>query len=109
MGRMDYFCTVIQSDAEEASCVEGAGQGPQLGGNRGQTAGLQAGAEDQRDPPCQQPPNGDGSTADLLPAVSTLPEARCQQAADNVTEEEEIQESNHPGLQNPGSRPDQHG
>ncbi len=42
-------------------------------------------------------------------AVSTLPETRRQQAADHAAEEEEVQEQDHPGLQDAGARPHQHG
>lgn len=42
-------------------------------------------------------------------SVSSLPETRRQQASDHAAEEKEIQEQNHPGLQNPRARPHQHG
>lgn len=41
--------------------------------------------------------------------VSSLPEARCEPPACDAAEEEEVQEQNHPGLQDPGSGSDQHG
>ena len=42
-------------------------------------------------------------------SVSSLPEARCEPPACDAAEEEEIQEPNHPGLQDPRSGSDQHG
>ena len=45
----------------------------------------------------------------MFVAVPTLPEARRQQAAGDVTETQEVQEQNHSGLQDTGHWSDQHG
>ena len=42
-------------------------------------------------------------------AVSPLPEAGRQQTAGDATETQEVQEQDHPGLQDTRHRPDQHG
>lgn len=45
----------------------------------------------------------------FAPAVSTLPEEGRQQASDHAAAEEEIQEPHHPGIQDVGPGPHQHG
>lgn len=47
--------------------------------------------------------------ASVCLSVSSLPEARCEPAACNAAEEEEVQEPNHPGLQDPRGGGHQHG
>lgn len=45
----------------------------------------------------------------LCLSVSSLPEARCEPPTRDAAEKEEVQEPNHPGLQNPRSGSHQHG
>lgn len=45
----------------------------------------------------------------IVPAVSTLPQEGCQQASDHAAATKAIQEPHHPGIQDAGPGPHQHG
>ena len=69
---------------------------------------MDAPALQRMTPPSSNDPTGI-TDASLCPLVSSFPEARRKPPPSNATEKEEVQEPNHPGLQDPRGGVHRHG